>query len=265
MKVSTQPVFTVVTVTYNAFHTLHRTLQSVAEQDLSAVEHLIIDGCSTDHTLSLVHQYVADNTVSSLPHLIRVVSEPDEGLYDAMNKALALASGEYIVFLNAGDTFASPQTLSQLIGDTGISYADPYNPAVLYGHTDLVDDGGHFLRHRRLQPADHLSWRDFQMGMLVCHQSFYVRSDIARQIKYDKRYRFSADFDWCIRIMKYAQRRRMKIVGTQKVLTHYLSEGMTTRNHRASLLERFSIMATHYGVFTAVCCHLWFVVRSVYK
>lgn len=101
------------------------------------------------------------------------------------------------------------------------------------------------------------------MGMLVCHQSFYVRRDLAREMLYDRAYRFSADVDWCIRILKMAHRRRLLVVNTHEILTDYLSEGMTTSNHRASLLERWRVMERHYGWWTTAACHAWFVIRAL--
>ena len=136
---------------------------------------------------------------------------------------------------------------------------------MLYGETDLVDDEGKFLRHRRLQAPEHLTWRSFLDGMLVCHQSFYVRTDIARKHLYNLRYRFSADFDWCVRIMKEAQNDGLVLHNTHTTLTDYLSEGMTTKNMRKSLLERLRIMCRHYGCIAAVWQHLWFVLRTFTK
>ncbi len=257
-----KPLITIATVTYNAETTLERTLQSVAAQDYARIEHLIIDGCSTDHTLSLVQRYVEENRAR---HSIRLVCEPDEGLYDAMNKALSAATGDYIVFLNAGDSLHSPDTISALVQASQWIKGGHRNPAILYGDTHLVDESGRFLRRRRLTPPEQLTPDSFRDGMLVCHQSFYVRTDLARQEPYDLRYRFSGDFDWCIRLIRLASRRRIKIVNTHLVLTDYLSEGMTTRNHRASLGERFRIMTHYYGWPSTVLRHLWFVVRAVVK
>ena len=101
-----RPLITIATVTYNAGATLQRTLQSVACQDYPRIEHLIVDGRSRDDTLPLVQRYVEQNTMASVPHSIRLVCEHDQGLYDAMNKAIRQATGEYIVFLNAGDKIA---------------------------------------------------------------------------------------------------------------------------------------------------------------
>lgn len=257
-----KPLFTIATVTYNAEATLERTLKSVASQDYARIEHLIIDGCSTDHTLSLVQHYVEQNQAR---HNIRLICEPDNGLYDAMNKALLNATGDYIVFLNAGDCLHSPDTISAIAGQTGWVKGEHRHAAILYGDTNLVDNEGNFLRRRRLTPPEELTPNTFLNGMRVCHQSFYVRTDIARQEPYDLHYRFSADFDWCIRIIRRATRRRIRIVNTRLVLTDYLNEGMTTRNHRASLMERLRIMAHYYGWPAAIARHCWFVVRAVVK
>ena len=237
--------FTIATVTFNAESTIDRTLRSIATQTYDGVEHLIVDGCSQDGTMGEIQRYIERNCDACHPHTIRLIREPDGGLYDAMNKAIAQAKGDYIIFLNAGDKFRLP--------------------AVIYGETDLVDNEGRFLRHRRLAAPQHLSSRSFLHGMLVCHQSFYVRTDLARTNPYDLRYRYSADYDWCIRIMRRAERRTLVLHNTQLILTDYLNEGMTTRNHRRSLFERLRIMAHHYGWFLALASHAWFIVRAVIK
>lgn len=263
------PKITVVTVTYNAEQTLERTLQSVASQTYPRVEHLIVDGLSVDGTLSLIQEYAEDNSVCDTPHEIQFIREPDSGLYDAMNKAIDNANGDYLVFLNAGDKFHSDDTLERVVETVSSVHGNEFDeaawPAVLYGETDIVDDNGVFLRHRRLQTPEVLSWRSFLSGMLVCHQSFYVRTDMARQFHYNLRYRFSGDFDWCIRIMKDAQQQGQSLFNTRMVLTDYLSEGMTTKNHRKSLLERFRIMCRHYGCVQTIRQHLWFVVRAMVR
>lgn len=256
------PLISIITVTYNAELTIERTLQSVESQSYPRIEHLIIDGCSTDHTMSHVQRYVERNGENK--HLIRVLREPDKGLYDAMNKGIQQATGYYLVFLNAGDKLHEPTTIEQIVEQTRWQ-RNQVNYAVIYGETDLVDNEGHFLRHRRLQAPEHLTAKSFLQGMLVCHQSFYVRTDIARTEPYDLRYRYSADYDWCIRIMKRAERRRLRFLNTHLILTDYLSEGMTTQNHRRSLIERLRLMAHHYGWPTAIAEHLWFVVRAILK
>jgi len=256
--------FTIATVTFNAAATIERTLQSVSAQTYEAVEHIIVDGCSTDATMTAIQRYVERNTDQRHPHSIVLIREPDNGLYDAMNKAIVQAKGDYIVFLNAGDKFHSPTVLAE-IAEQLQRYNSARLPAVVYGETDLVDEQGNFLRHRRLSAPEQLSSKSFLSGMLVCHQSFYARTELARLTPYDLTYRFSADYDWCVRILRRAEKRELRIHNSKLILTDYLSEGLTTRNHRRSLMERFRIMSRHYGWFRAVGAHAWFVVRAVVK
>lgn len=239
----------IITVTYNAEATIERTLESVAMQTYPDIEHLVIDGASKDRTVEIAHRY---------PHAI-VVSEPDKGLYDAMNKGLKRATGDYLCFLNAGDKLHSKDTLAHLI--ELVSNGSPVG--VLYGDTHIVDAQGNFLRSRRLTPPEHLTWRSFKAGMLVCHQAFYINRQIAQP--YDLTYRFSADFDWCIRCMKEGEKRGMKNLYLREPLADYLSEGMTTANQKASLKERFRIMAKHYGLCTTIIQHIWFIFRAIIK
>ncbi len=248
----------VITCTYNAGNELQRTVDSVLAQTYPNVEHLIIDGLSKDATLEVANEYKRKSEEGENSHEVIILSESDNGLYDAMNKGLMNATGDYLVYLNAGDTFPSANTLETVANSVG---EDEALPAVLYGDTDIVDDEGRFLRHRRLSPPEHLTWRSFKQGMLVCHQAFYARTDIASRNPYDLNYKFSADVDWCIRIMKDADQQNLTLRNVHEVIANYLDGGMTVKNHRASLKERFHIMCKHYGWLSTVMMHAWFVVR----
>lgn len=241
------PIFSIITVTYNAEKVLEKTVQSVMEQTYRPVEYIVVDGASKDNTLAIIEKY--------RNHIQTVVSEPDRGLYDAMNKGIALATGDYICFLNAGDAFHEATTLQQMVHSIQSSEL----PDVLYGETALVDAKGHFLRMRRLAAPEVLTWKSFKQGMLVCHQAFFAKRTLA--LPYNLRYRFSADFDWCIRVMKRAQ----TLHNTHLTLIDYLDEGMTTQNRKASLGERFRIMANHYGWLNTAAHHAWFILRLLTK
>lgn len=241
------PKFSVITVTYNAAQVLEDTLQSVITQTYKNVEYIIVDGASEDGTLSLVQKYRS--------RIHTVISEPDKGLYDAMNKGIRAASGDYLCFLNAGDSFHEDTTLQEIVHtlpETGL-------PDILYGETAIVNSEGHFLRMRRLSPPEHLTWKSFKQGMLVCHQSFLARRELAEP--YNLSYHFSADFDWCIRMMKKSR----SLHHTHLTITDYLDEGITTRNHKASLKERFRIMAGYYGWGSTLIHHAWFVMRAILR
>ena len=242
------PLFSIITVTYHAESVLEETILSVVSQTYHNIEYIIVDGASKDRTLSIVNKY--------RDKIQAVVSEPDKGLYDAMNKGLKMAKGEYVCFLNAGDTFHEDDTLQLIVHQLNKSNV---LPDVIYGETALVDAQRHFVRMRRLQTPDTLNWKSFRQGMLVCHQAFIAKRALADT--YDLNYRFSADFDWCIRVMKKAS----LLHNTRLTLIDYLDEGMTTKNRKASLKERFRIMAKHYGYISTVLHHIWFVLRLVLK
>ncbi len=260
--------FTIVTITYNAADVFARTADSVLRQDYSNVEHIIVDGASTDGTVALALEYKTKSDAMGNGHEVRIVSEPDKGLYDAMNKGLGMATGDYVCFMNAGDFFPDGATLSLICANARLDGCrkdgEPL-PAVLYGDTDWVDNEGRYMRRRRLTPPERLSWRSFRHGMLVCHQAFYARADIARLTPYDLRYRHSADVDWCIRVMKEAERMSLPLVNVRATIADYQREGQSTKYHRASLLERFDIMRRHYGLLQTLAMHAWFVVRAVVK
>lgn len=253
------PFFEIITVCYNAADTIERTILSVLSQmehlPYGTLVHTFIDGGSTDGTQDIIKRY----------HPLGCLSEPDKGLYDAMNKGLRGSYGTYLCFLNAGDTFHEPDTLCKLMD--ALRHC-PDMPDVVYGETALVDGEGHFLRMRRLRAPETLTWRSFKQGMLVCHQAFFVQRDLvadgfwgqARLLEpYDLQYRFSADFDWCVRVLKKAA----YTYNTHLTLIDYLDEGLTTRNRKASLKERFRIMVRHYGWWSTVWHHAWFVVRAL--
>ena len=242
------PKFSIITITFNAASVIGPTLESVKGQTYTNYEYLLIDGGSTDDT-------VARAKASGI-EFAHIVSERDKGLYDAMNKGIVLATGDYLCFLNAGDAFYAPDTL-QTIANAAI--ANDTLPCVLYGETAEVDDDRNFVRMRRLKAPERLTWKSFRSGMLVCHQAFYARRDIVPM--YDLKYRLSSDVDWCIKVMKKSS----KLVNVNAVVVNYLQNGLSLQRHRESLKERFRIMSKHYGLLPTVARHLWFVIRALIK
>ena len=254
---------TYVTITFNAASVLQRTLDSVLQQDYPNIVHLIIDGASTDDTLKMVDDYIERSNAAENGHRIQVMSEPDEGIYDAMNKGLRSLDGDYVCFLNAGDFLPAPDTVSKIVAHISLIVGDGNMPAVAYGDTDIVDGEGRFLHHRRLAPPEHLTWKSFRQGMLVCHQAFYARTDFAIATPYDRQYRYSADVDWCIRVMKAAATENVPLHNLHMVVVNYTQEGQTTLHHRESLWERYRVMERHYGRIQTFFLHCWFVVRAI--
>lgn len=241
------PRFSIITVTYNAGQVLEDTIQSIIAQTYHHIEYIVVDGASKDETLSIIQRYRT--------YIHKFVSEPDKGIYDAMNKGLAMATGDYVCFLNAGDSFHADDTLAQIAH----AIRTPELPDIIYGDTALVDENRHFVRMRHLSAPEKLTWKSFKQGMLVCHQAFFAKRTLT--LPYDLRYRFSSDFDWCIRVMKQSN----TFLNTRLILIDYLEEGVTTANRNASLKERFRIMTLHYGWVSTIIHHLWFAVRHFRK
>ena len=237
----------VITVTYNAEQTLERTIKSVQEQSYPFIEHIIADGNSKDNTVALIEKYSTNKTIWK--------SEPDKGIYDAMNKAATLASGDYLCFLNAGDTFYDSSSVEKMMAQLNENSL----PDIVYGETAIVDNQGNFLYMRRLKTPEVLTWKSFKQGMVVCHKAFFIKRPLFES--YNLNYRFSADFDWCIRMMKKAN----ILFNTHFTLIKYLNEGTTTANRTASLKERYKIMSNYYGKVSTFLYHLWFIIRIIIK
>lgn len=243
MTVPAPPLISIITVTYNAESTILPTLLSTDSQTFSDFEHLIIDGNSKDSTLSIINSHPSARR--------KLYSEPDNGIYDAMNKGISIATGKYLIFLNAGDRFHSPQSLQQIADAITIN---DY-PGIVYGQTELVDANGNFIANRHLTAPANLTYKSFADGMVVCHQAFIVLAKLAPL--YNLKYRFSADYDWCIQCLQHSR----KNVLVPDTIIDYLQEGVTTRNHRSSLRERFSIMSHYYGLIPTIVRHLSFIPR----
>lgn len=239
-----QPVFSIITITYNASRWLEKTILSVLSQSYPGIEYIIIDGKSTDGTVDIIRQYETG--------LSFWISEPDAGLYDAMNKGLQHATGDYVWFMNAGDTFYTANTI-QKVAD--LISRKKVLPDVIYGETAIVGEDGKHIGMRRLKAPERLNWKSFRMGMLVCHQSFVAKRKIVPS--YDLQYKYSADYDWCIRCLKDASAVR----NSRLILANFLEGGMSESQRKASLKERYAIMCKYYGKFTTILLHGWFAVR----
>lgn len=240
-----EPLVSIITVTYNARDVIEPTLKSVAEQTFSEYEHIIVDGHSSDDTLAVVSKYLHPG--------LQIHSKPDNGIYHGMNRGLKYAKGKYVLFLNAGDRFASSTTLAR--------YADALeeDPDIVYGDTVIVDPEGEVLRKRHLDAPEFLTYNSYKKGMLICHQAFMVRRELAPE--YSRDYKLSADYDWCLACIANSGVTRRK--NLKAVTIHYLDGGMSQKKKLESLKERFMIMKRHFGLLAAVKAHISFIPRAL--
>ncbi len=229
-------ILSVITVVRNDKTHIENTIKSVLGQTYPEIEYVVIDGNSSDGTTEIIKQY--QDKISCF------ISEPDAGLYDAMNKGLENATGDFVCFLNSGDLFFDFHTVEHLFNG-----ADKKTD-VIYGDTVIVDEMGNVKGKRRHRPPEMLTWKSFKNGMLVSHQAFIPSLQITP--KYDLRYKLTSDFDWCIRILKQAS----SIHNTKITLIKYLDGGMSKKNMLNSLIERFQIMRKNYGLPTTLFIHV---------
>jgi glycosyltransferase involved in cell wall biosynthesis len=225
----------IITVVFNGEATIENTIQSVVNQSYTNIEYVIIDGDSEDGTLEIIKKYKDQISV--------FISEPDKGLYDAMNKGLHLATGEYLLFLNSGDIFHSRDVLTQIFNTKGTA-SDVY-----YGETAIINQQGTDIGMRRLKTPEQLSWNSLIDGMLVCHQSFIVKKSIAQD--YNLKYKIVADYDWMINCLKKSESNS----NTHLVISKFLDGGLNKQNISKALFERFLIMIHHYNFFLVVLNH----------
>lgn len=245
------PTLTIITITFNAGQYLPDTLNSVQRALIPIAqeqypEYLIIDGGSGDDTLSIA---------GSFPFITRITSEPDKGLYDAMNKGLRLATGKYVWFLNAGDEVFNASTL-QLLLIALESGRDIYYSDAMFIRPDKSEMGlrGRITPHRL---PTNLTWKDMALGMKVCHQAFIVRRTIAPFYDIEN---LSADLDWEISSLKGAQ----TVQFLNSPLCRYLLGGLSVQNHKRSLTDRWKILQKHFGFFPTLINHFRIILRGAW-
>jgi glycosyltransferase involved in cell wall biosynthesis len=246
-----QPVFSIITVVYNGEALLPGTLSSVQKQTYQQLEYIIVDGGSKDSTVDIIRQFAE----TAMPGKVKWITEPDKGLYDAMNKGLKMATGDFVWFMNCGDHLFDLTTIAKVA-----EQADE-NTDVLYGETMLVDNNripaGTMSELSTRQVPDVLNWHDYLYGMLVVHQSFVARRSIAPVYIPDN---LCADYDWCIKILKQSRQN----VRIDQPLTSYLMGGLSKQKHRQALWDRFDVMREHFGLIRTVLAHIYIVCRAIF-
>lgn len=215
----TRPLISIITVCYNSAQTIGASLQSVATQCYEHVEHVIVDGGSTDGTVEVVKDWPH--------HTIRLLSEPDDGIYDAMNKGLALATGDIVGFLHSDDLYTNEETLSRVAQ----AFDDPAVDAV-YG--DLVyvrkEDTNAVVRYWEAGAFDRAR---FSSGWMPPHPTVFVRNSIYRRLGgFDKRYRIAADYDL---ILRFFARNSLHFAYIPEVLIKMRVGGISNRSLKTVL------------------------------
>ena len=239
--------FSIITVVYNGENVLEDTIQSVITQTFKNFEYIIVDGASKDKTSDILKKYKH--------HISKIISEPDKGLYDAMNKGMRIASGDFLLFLNAGDRFYDNKVLEKIA-----KCAAP-DIDIIYGETMLVNENREELGTRSKKTTHHLpenlTWKSFRNGMSVCHQSIFVRHSVA-QFYIEKN--LVADIDWIITALKKSR----KNVNAHTIVSAYLVGGISKQKHNQSLKDRFFVLQKHYGIISNIFNHGVIAIKVFY-
>ncbi|TAF31369.1 MAG: glycosyltransferase [Cytophagales bacterium] len=215
------PLVSVVTVCFNALDALKRTIYSVHSQSFKDYEYLIVDGASRDGTVQFLSSELSqiyDN------ERIRWISEPDKGIYDAMNKALYLAKGDYVIFMNAGDIFVSSEVLEE---------TEPFlrqQAAVVYG--DYVVQNKYYKELVKAESLD-TPW----LGMKFCHQSTFIHQDIALHTPFSGQY-ITSDFEQIYTLFCRGER----FLYTKKPIAIFSHDGLSSKNKLKVRYESLEIV-----------------------
>ncbi len=221
--------FTIVTVTYNAEDLLEQTIKSVIEQDYKNIEYIIIDGKSKDKTLDIIKKYEK--------YISYWISEEDSGIYDAMNKAIDKATGKYINFLNAGDTFAKNDVLSKVSKE--LSNEVDY----VYGGVNNVDENGYF------QYVEPLEMCNIWNSLPFSHQSLFVKTKYMKIYKFNTDYKICADLDFVFKL--YIKDYMYKIL--KFPIANFLLGGFHSQNIPRFYLESMYISSN----YTSSSCKIY--------
>lgn len=243
-------LFSIITINYNNLRGLRHTVESVQIQsNFEELQWIIVDGGSTDGSA----EYITETAVSMARRVeIISLSEMDKGIYDAMNKGLALATGQYVWFLNSGDSLHNSLVLSKL---ADALRATDTLPDVVYGDTMFVDEERNnlgLISKKKPQPyPKRLHGGSFRFGMNICHQSFLAKRELS--VDYNLEYKQASDIDWIIGVLK----RSGSSLDAKIVISDFEIGGSSSQNTKKAWKERYKVLENHYGRIPNFFAHIW--------
>lgn len=226
--------FTVITIAYNEENNIAETMQSVLRQDYKDLEYLVIDGASSDHTVEIANKLAEESGRD-----VKVYSEPDFGIYNAMNRGITKASGDYVIFMNAGDSFCKDTILSNIAGKI-----EQNGPAVYYGQAYLMRGG-------RCVGKNTTKHKMLLKGNMPIHQSIVAPLSLLKKYYFNETYKIRGDYDWVLR----CYRAGVKFVDMDFPICNYDCSGLSARASVKRLLreETVIIRRSIYPIAGRIC------------
>jgi len=245
----------IITVTYNVEKLLEKTILSVLNQTCKDFEYIIVDGASTDKTIEIIERYELriknGNFHGITPEQFRWISEPDQGLYDAMNKGMDLATGNFVWFINAGDLIFDEYTLQNIKN----AYSNAPASDTIYGQCLFIDKQGNTIGEWNKTIPEHLTKNSLLYGLRVCHQSLLVKMTIAPQ--YNLKYEICADYDWLIRVLENSKLNSF----VNQYFSKFLIAGISSQKRTKAWRERFFIMKKAFGLSKTLLSHFIIILK----
>jgi glycosyltransferase involved in cell wall biosynthesis len=241
--------FSIITVVYNGMDVLKNTVDSIQNQTYNNFEHIIVDGNSKDGTLEYIKSLAFDN--------LSYISERDNGIYDAMNKGANLSKGEYLLFLNAGDNFASNEILENIVRKIRDLKS---KPKIIYGGANVYTENGKFLV--RLNPLV-LNKKNLNRfaTRTVCHQSIFVHNKSMKI--YSDKYRLKGELNWYYDLIAVITQN--EILQTDEVICDYYLGGTGDKNFIENYFERINVAKVHNNLVTFIAIFPFFLIPLIFR
>ena len=241
--------FSIITVVRNDEKNLKTTLQSIASQNYTHIQSIVIDGKSTDNTYNIARESSSVDIV---------ISEPDSGIYDAMNKGIHYAENEWCIFLNAGDMFYHNEVLSELHAYIN-TYTTPYPIQIIFGATQEI-------LHNQAIIRSPVPTTNMPISLPACHQSILIRSSLLKEYLFNEQFKICGDLDQIARILKSIS--ADNIAYYPHIISSVHAEGSSTRYWKTAIKERSVVQKKYYNTRThrnaLFLYHVRFIIKKIY-
>lgn len=243
-----KPLITIITVCYNSENFIRETIESVLNQTYDNIEYIVVDGNSTDNTLNIIKEYE-----TKFNGRMKWISEPDDGIYDAMNKGIELMKGEWINFMNSGDLLINNKIIDRIFVFDNL---DLNNIEVIYGDV-LVNYNNEFKIKRKAKNINKI-WK----GMICSHQSMFIKNNLIKKLKFNKNNLIVADYEFMLKALK----NQANFQYINKVVSEVISGGMSDKKRLKVIKDYYKTYNSYYDM--SVRFKIWYsyyFIKNIFK